>query len=510
MLDTRAPDTDDAAPARPGHRVWLDRLAPLLPALFMLVLGIWGLGRDDAMGNDEVATRWIASLSLPAMRHVLSHLDAVHGLYYGLIHFWLHVGRSPTAIRVPSLLAAVLAVVVVARLGRRITGSTRAGMTAGLVAAGTSSVSFYAQTARSYTMVYLVVALATLVLVRCLDPEPGTSAFAVTRLWATYGLLVVVGGYLNELSLLVLGAHLVTVLCARRGWGALVRWLASAVVAVLLVLPLIRLSQQQSTVLDYLTPPDGADVWTLFHLMFGGTAVVAVLVAAVAAVGAVTRVPTAAPVNAASVGLPLLVVPAALLMLYSEVETPLYADRYVLFGEIGAALLAGAGLERLLTLVPAPRRVAAAVVLVACAAVFLGQLGTQQEIRTPASRQFDFGGPAQFVGQHARPGDGVLFFGLFYRKARLGYPEDFRDTTDFAMEATPAAVASFRGRNLPFGAVRQLMLGYRRIWVVGRPAASVGGTTPAVQLQAAVLERHFTRVEHATFGKVTATLWRRI
>ncbi|MBE7189582.1 MAG: hypothetical protein INR67_14945, partial [Jatrophihabitans endophyticus] len=48
------------------------------------------------------------------------------------------------------------------------------------------------------------------------------------------------------------------------------------------------------------------------------------------------------------------------------------------------------------------------------------------------------------------------------------------------------------------------------IWVVGRPAASVQGTTPAVQLQAAVLERHFAPVEHATFGKVTATLWRRI
>jgi hypothetical protein len=31
----------------------------------MLALSLWGLARDSAMGNDEVATRWAASLGLP-------------------------------------------------------------------------------------------------------------------------------------------------------------------------------------------------------------------------------------------------------------------------------------------------------------------------------------------------------------------------------------------------------------------------------------------------------------
>src|SRR5262249_21987945 len=48
-----------------------------------------------------------------------------------------------------------------------------------------------------------------------------------------------------------------------------------------------------------------------------------------------------------SVAAPLLVVPAALLLLESAVGSHLYVDRYVLYGEAGAALLAGGGVYRL-------------------------------------------------------------------------------------------------------------------------------------------------------------------
>lgn len=48
----------------------------------------------------------------------------------------------------------------------------------------------------------------------------------------------------------------------------------------------------------------------------------------------------------APVALPLLIVPAALLVAESVVAHSLYVDRYVLYGEAGAALLAGAGAAR--------------------------------------------------------------------------------------------------------------------------------------------------------------------
>ena len=43
-------------------------------ALVMVVLGLWGLARDSAMGNDEVATRWAALLSLRELAHLLNNV----------------------------------------------------------------------------------------------------------------------------------------------------------------------------------------------------------------------------------------------------------------------------------------------------------------------------------------------------------------------------------------------------------------------------------------------------
>ena len=61
----------------------------------MAVAGVVGLARASSMGNDEVATRWAALLSLRELAHLLRHVDAVHGLYYLLMHGWVAVGSQP-------------------------------------------------------------------------------------------------------------------------------------------------------------------------------------------------------------------------------------------------------------------------------------------------------------------------------------------------------------------------------------------------------------------------------
>ena len=57
------------------------------------------------MGNDEVATRWAALLPLHELFHLLNNVDAVHGLYYLLMHAWMVVGTSPTVMRIPSVIS---------------------------------------------------------------------------------------------------------------------------------------------------------------------------------------------------------------------------------------------------------------------------------------------------------------------------------------------------------------------------------------------------------------------
>jgi mannosyltransferase len=128
----------------------------VLAAAVMAVLGLWGLARDSSMGNDEVATRWAALLNLHQLARLLRHVDAVHGLYYLLMHGWMVAGTSPAVLRIPSVVSMVVAVALIT--GRRLTGSAWAALFAGLIVALTPTISYYAQTARSYALVFACVA----------------------------------------------------------------------------------------------------------------------------------------------------------------------------------------------------------------------------------------------------------------------------------------------------------------------------------------------------------------
>jgi mannosyltransferase len=507
------------------------KFAPvLIAAAAMAVLGIWGLARDSSMGNDEVATRWAALLSLRDLAHLLNTVDAVHGLYYLLMHGWVVVGSSPTALRVPSVIAMVAAVAMTAILARRLTGSGWAGLFAGLVMALTPVITYYAQTARSYAFVVACVLGSTLTLLHALNAEAaGAPERQIARRWVAYGALITLGGYLNELSLLVLAAHAVTVLLARYGRRALQHWAAAAALGAVLVLPLVLVSLRQQNAVNWIARPGLTDLRILFQDYFGATsaAAVLVLVCVVAAVlppaawwrrgagpagGGEAEVPwwRSGGVSLPSVAAPLLVLPAALLIGDSLVASPLYVDRYVLYGEAGAALLAGAGMVRIgRWLADAARRRTLFWVLgvLVCVGVLVLQLGPQQRVRTPQSRAYDFGGPSRYVEARARPGDGVLFFDTFYRKARLGYPADFAHTSDFAMAVSPERAGNFRGHDKPFQLIEPLMLQRQRIWVIG-PMPSAGLAAPFGS-ESLVLRAHFSLVLQHRFRGMTVTLWQR-
>jgi mannosyltransferase len=505
-----------------GWREPAARYAPAgAAALVMLVLGWWGLARGSAMGNDEVATRWAAVLGLRGLAHLLSNQDAVHGFYYLLMHVWAVAGSSPLVLRIPSVLAMAGAVALVAVLTRRLTGSGWAALFAGLVMALTPMISYYAQTARSYAMILACVAGATLVLVRALAAEaPGTASGRAERWWLGYGALVVLGGYLNEMSLLMLAAHGVTVVIARYGRGVVRHWAVTAAVSAVLVAPLVLLSVRQNGEVRWIPRPGLAALRVLFGDYFGSVTAVAVLVLACAAIAVLPDRHAPAwwrgGVTLPSVAAPLLVAPALLLLAESLVGRPLYVDRYVLYGEAGAAMLAGAGLWRAgqwasqwashrsggrpaLLWVPG---------VVVCACVLALQLGPQHRIRTPASRLFNFGGPSQYVGANARQGDGVMFFNNLFRKAELGYPQDYAKTTDFGMAKSPEQAGSFRGTDKPFPAAHPLMLTYQRIWVVGH-VPSPRLRDPLLRAESLVLKQQFRRIAEKRFHGITVTLWQR-
>jgi len=519
-----------AASPAPWWRAAAVRAAPVLAAAAVMTgLGLWGLARDSAMGNDEVVSRWAALLSLGQLVHLVRHVDAVHGLYYLLLHGWMAVGTSPAAIRVPSVLAMIVAAALMVILARRLTGSGWAGLLAGLIMALTPSISYYAQTARSYALVFACATGATLALLNAMAAErAGAPRASIMRHWLGYGALVVLGGYLNEMSLLVLAAHAVTVLLARHGRRAARHWMVTSAGSVVLAGPLIAVSIKEDGALSWVSRPGLRDVWILYHDYFGATIWAPVLLAACAAVallpsrgarsGPPGRTPAAPAAGAAwwrggislpSVAAPLLFVPAALLMTGSLIGPPLYVDRYVLYGEAGAALLAAAGVHRIgrwLAQASHRPRIAWAPGAVVCVGTLLLQLAPQHQVRTPASREYNFGGPAFYLAAHARPGDGVLFFGPFYRKAELGYPAQFRATRDIAEAVSPAVARPFKGIDKPFAAVRPRMLAGQRIWVLGmRPSAALPAGPE--REESAVLQRYFSRTVVRGYRGMWLTEW---
>jgi mannosyltransferase len=510
-----------AAPSQWRGAAWY--WPALAAALVMAVLGVWGLERDSSMGNDEVATRWAALLPLHQLAHLVNNVDAVHGLYYLLMHGWMAIGSSPAVMRIPSVISMVVAAGLIAILARHLTGSGWAALFAGLIMALTPTITYYAQTARSYALVYLCVVGATLLLLRALRAEH--EGRPVVWAWVSYGALMLLAGYLNEMALLALIAHGGTVLLARYGRAAFLHWAVAAVLAAVLVLPLAVVSAREDAAVAWIPRPGPGAVRVLFHDYFGATTGLAVLLL-LCAVLAVLPGRGQGPwperpdgpglpwwrrggLSVQSVGAPLLVLPGLVLGLESLVAHPLYVDRYVLYGEAGAALLAGAGAYRaglwLAGRVHWPA-LAWGVGAVVCVLALVLQLGPQQRVRTPQSRLYDFGGPSRYVAAHAHQGDGVLFFSAFFRKARLGYPADFSKVSDFAMAVSPEQAGNFQGTDKPFGQVRPLMLAHQRIWVVGRsPFTQL--TAPGIRDEDALLRSDFTLVARHHFRHIWVTLW---
>jgi mannosyltransferase len=101
-----------------------------------------------------------------------------------------------------------------------------------------------------------------------------------------------------------------------------------------------------------------------------------------------------------------------------------------------------------------------------------------------------------------------MFFGNLFRKAELGYPQDYAKATDFGMAKSPERAGSFRGTDKQFPAVHPLMLEHQRIWVIGHvPSPRLPGEL--LRAESVVLSHDFRLVAERRFKGMVVTLWQR-
>ncbi|MGI5469040.1 glycosyltransferase family 39 protein [Streptomyces sp. CA-132043] len=445
-------------------------VAVLVPCAVTLALGLWGLDRGT-LWRDEAVTAQVAGRTLPQLWDLLGTADAVHGLYYALMHgygalvhglFGLPLSNG-TVLRLPSVLGATAAAGLVALLGSRL-AAPRVGLWAGLLLAALPSVSHYAQEGRSYALVTAGAALSTLLLTTAVR---GGRA----RSWAGYAAVTAVTAVLHEFAALLLAAHAVTLLVARVPRAVRWRWAAACCAVAAAVAPVVMASQRQSAQIGWLAAPGARDAGHALSALAGPSPVLITVLLALTLLAALCPLPRGGPLGAAAVAVPWAVVPPLVLFAAAQ-QLPVFTHRYLFFAVPGLALAAAAGAESLVDRVTVrrgrrfpPRRLTVAGAACAAAA-FLGQLPAQQHERRPESRADALAAVATLVRREARAGDGVFFLPRYERGVRLAYPRAFRGLTDITLQEEPGPSGTLYGREAPLREIRARLLRADRVWLV--------------------------------------------
>ncbi|MFS8201176.1 hypothetical protein ACLVWQ_21105 [Streptomyces sp. CWNU-52B] len=456
----------------------------LLPVLLSLLLGLWGIRRDEKVWHDEAATLGLASRSLPDLWQTLGTIDAVHGAYYLVMHglFGLF-GTDLLVLRLPSVLAGALAAAGVTALGGRLAG-TRAGVLAGLSFALLPAVQRYAQEGRSYALVCALVVWATYFLVSavlgCRAPA-STGRARPAAPWIAYGALMLAACILHQFAALALVAHAVALPGrARRPWAR------TALVVAVGAAPLAALGMAQSEQVAWINGVTGGQ-YQRFAIQFS----LAIVLFHFASPRNAGRACPEVPFSLRAIALPLFVLPTVLLVLISLYK-PFYVERYVLYGFVGLALLLGAVLDRVSELGRSPRVTAVVVVAVAIGLLVPESL----KVRTPESRSDDVTELARVLSREAAPGDAILYLSVKRRAWTLAYPWLSRRMFDLAQELTPEASHGLYGTELPSSQIRARMRGSERIVVVTEPQGNRVERTETERMKERVLAEYFTK-DHA-------------
>lgn len=350
-------------------------------------------------------------------------------------------------LRLPSIVAFATAAAGIAVIGSRLV-SPRCGLLAGLLYAGSPFANRYALEARSYALITALTVLASLLFIRLVESP-------TARRSAGYGAGLACLGLFHLFALLIVAAHLATLLLIRRE-GRLIRlWIAAVTGAVVLLSPLIAVAVTQRGVLGWLRRPGWAEVSSLVSA-FTGTRPMALLLG-VALLAGVVAARSRGQVDLRALAVPWLVVPAGLLLSISQFY-PSYLGRYVIGSLPALALLAAAGLARL------PWR--AWLVPIVLLGVLVAPL--QESMRRPAHWPDHLREAAAILDRRARPTDAIAYIPINRRAVAEAYPASFKRLRDVGMLLSPTQAANFGGTEVDTTLVSRRLSDptVTRVWLV--------------------------------------------
>ena len=384
--------TSATRPTEPAAKPW-DAAAVAVLATAVSAAG----AARPSLWFDEAATISAASRPVGELWRMAANIDAVHGLYYLLMHGWLTVfPATEFGCRLSSAVAVGIAAAGVVVLGRQL--STRAvGLAAGALFAFLPRVTWAGAETRPYA---LTMAAAVWLTVFCV----GVTRRGSSWWWLVYAPLVSAAAMLNVFLVVMVPVHAVVVLTLAERRGVF-RWCAMAAGAGLAsVVPFLWFAQRQLFQVQWISPlgtrtaTEVAGVQYFDHAWPFAVLAGVMICCGLLCLGQVDEVTGEHPGRLVTVTVIWIALPTGVLVLYSALLHPVYYPRYLSFTAPALALLLGLCVVALGRSRPA---ITAIVVLFAVAAVpnYLAQRGPY------AKEQMDYSQVADVIGRHAAPGD---------------------------------------------------------------------------------------------------------
>ena len=247
--------TDPVSLVKPAR----DRTKPFYLSLIVLLgagLRIHHLGYQS-IWEDETFTRYFAESPLSYLWTTGFRLETNPPLYNTIMHFWMQVfGTSESGLRSFSVLASVLAIILVYVLGKELE-SPLMGLVGAAILALSPLVIAYAQEARSYALLQATIAVALIGIARYLSASRPRNGLTLYALGASLSV------YCHDTALFFIFACNMAVLSAAWWSKAFLtltdvrRWLLTNVIIALVVSPVIinAFHQRDSANILWIKPP---------------------------------------------------------------------------------------------------------------------------------------------------------------------------------------------------------------------------------------------------------------
>ena len=313
---------------------------PLIVGVLGAAVSLGGAGRPSFWYDEAATISASYSRSLSQLWHMLSNVDAVHGLYYLLMHGWFQI-FPPTEFwsRAPSGLAVGGAAAGVVVLGKQFSSRTVA-LASGVVCAILPRTTWAGIEARPYAISMMAAVWLTVVLVVAARRES-------RWLWLCYGIGLAMSILLDMYLALLLMAHVVFICAFRRCRTVLIPFAITSVLSVCALAPFVIRVVGQVHQIKWIAPIGHRTIEdVLVQQFFERSPSFAILSALVIATAIVLWLCTSVQLvdtyrQLLTLAVAWLVIPTAVIVILSVALHPIYTPRYLSFTAPAMALILG-------------------------------------------------------------------------------------------------------------------------------------------------------------------------